>query len=436
MYFSSFYENDVTPPLGSIIPGDFKARYNERVADKLYLRAFIIYDGTEYIAVISIDACGLTKDITDSIKKRVMQFIPLSYDQIMITATHTHGGGPTLNWGEEVIRNEFYIDMLIIKAADSLICAYHNMKPAELKTGVNELNSMSYIRIYRMKDGKLKTNPGVGNPNVIEPIGEIDPSVTVLTVFQNKRPVGVLVNFSCHPAIVANVVTSADYIGVLSSELKLKYGNDFVTVFINGACGNINHINVFDPKTVKPDRYITIGKALSDKVTEIIDNSATLSGKLNSQSKTIKGKIRKPSAEDLSYALKHFESLGDELYNSSPGTVGYINTFFALQAFKIASDKRSYLDIYLQILNIGRLRIFCIPCQMFVEFGRILKQNSTAPINMVSIFSNDYLGYVPTAECMTEGVYEARLATTSMLHSNTGYEICNSLADISLLEYT
>ncbi|MBQ4159846.1 MAG: hypothetical protein IJD83_02840, partial [Clostridia bacterium] len=46
---------------------------------------------------------------------------------------------------------------------------------------------------------------------------------------------------------------------------------------------------------------------------------------------------------------------------------------------------------------------------------------------MVSAFANDYIGYVPTPDCMKEGVYEARLAPTSGLAPETGDVITDTV---------
>lgn len=48
----------------------------------------------------------------------------------------------------------------------------------------------------------------------------------------------------------------------------------------------------------------------------------------------------------------------------------------------------------------------------------------------VSAFANDYCGYVPVPECMREGVYEARLATTSALESSAGEKITDAVSEI------
>ena len=51
MYKAGFCEADITPPLGSIIPGDFKARYNIGILDRIYTRAAVIYDGENKAAI-------------------------------------------------------------------------------------------------------------------------------------------------------------------------------------------------------------------------------------------------------------------------------------------------------------------------------------------------------------------------------------------------
>jgi neutral ceramidase len=422
-----FYEADITPPLGSIIPGGFGARYSTDVLEKIYARAFYCEDKGKSAAIVVIDACGITLDITRRIRKRVCSFIPMSENEIMVIATHTHTGGPTLNWGEEVVTDPFYLDLLVSRAADAIICAYNRAQSAQLLVGHESLTGVSFIRIYRMKDGGLKTNPGIKNrEQVLEPFGEIDPDVGVLLAVCDDRPIGAIVNFACHPAINSGTKTSADFIGVLSDEMKVQFGNEFVTLFINGACGNINHINVFDEETFKPDRQVVVGREIAKKVISAIGSSVPAGEEILQIDKTIQVRLRKPAAEDLLKAKNHFDSLGDSLPQSTPQKPGYVETFFALQAFQIAADKRVERDVYLQLIKIGDVCIVGNPCQMFVEFGRKVKQQLGQHV-FFSDFANDYCGYVPTPECMVPGVYEARLAPTSGLERAAGDIICDAL---------
>ena len=415
-----FFELDITPPLGSIIPGDFRARYATSIQDPLFVRAAVFRNGSTGIAIASVDAVGITGDLTQRIRTRVCNGVPLVPEAIMVMATHAHGGGPTLNWGEEVVRNEAYLDMLVAKAADAIITAWSRAEDAALTLGRSLLEDMSFIRVYHMADGSLKTNPGMGNPNILRPTTTIDPEVLVLAACCNGKYTGALVNYANHPAIVADTRISGDYISTLSARLKEIYGPQFVTVFINGACGNINHVNPLDPESVRPGRERIVGQQLAQRVSEAITAGQPMADEaLRFFHDSAAVRFRKPSAQYLMEAKAHFDRLGDRLPDSIPGTPGYVDTFFALQAFLIQADKRTTRQLELQLFRIGSCYIFGTPCQIFVQYGKRMKAGCNGAA-FVSAFANDYCGYVPTPECMVPGVYEARLAPTSALEPAAG----------------
>ena len=415
-----FYELDITPPLGSIIPGDFRARYAATIQDPLYVRAVAVRSEAMSLAIVSVDTVGITLDITRRIRERVCQYIPMTPENIMVMATHAHGGGPTLNWGEEVVRNEAYLDILVAKAADSIVTAWNRAEASELFVGKETVTDISFIRVYHMKDGTLKTNPGANNPKIDRPTTTIDPEILVLAARRGDAYIGAIVNFANHPAIVADTRISGDYVSALSTRLKEIYGPQFVTVFINGACGNINHIDPFDSETRLPGREKVVGVKLAEKVASAIASAAPMTDNtLACAGNTVTVKLRKPTVEYLQEAKKIFENLGDGLVDSVPGTPDYITTFFALQAFQIMADKRTRRELTLQLFRIGSCYISGTPCQIFVQFGKRMK-DACKGLAFISAFANDYCGYVPTAECMVPGVYEARLAPTSALEPAAG----------------
>ncbi len=425
-----FYELDITPPLGSIIPGSFGARYAETIQDPLYVRAVAFRSGDTSLAVASVDTVGITWDITCRIRERVCAKIPMKPEQIMVMATHAHGGGPTLNWGEEVVRSEAYLDMLVCKAADSIITAWNRAENAQLFTGKETLEDVSFIRVYRMKDGSLKTNPGIGNPNIDSPTTTIDPAVLVLAACCNGKYTGALVNYANHPAIVADTRISGDYISTFSARLKEIYGPQFVTVFINGACGNINHVNPFDPETCLPGRERVVGLRLAEKTASAIASAQPMTDEvLLTVTDSVTVKFRKPTPEALMDAKAIFDRLEDGLIDSVPGTPDYITTFFALQAFLIQADKRTRRQLELQLFRIGSCYIFGTPCQIFVQYGKRMKE-ACGGSAFISAFANDYCGYVPTPECMVPGVYEARLAPTSALEPAAGDILTDAILEL------
>lgn len=426
MFRTGFFESEITPSLGSIIPGDFAARYSQSIRDPLHVRAVVIELDGKTVGLAAVDACGITADTAEKIRERAVKYTPLTHDSIMVMATHCHGGGPTLNWGEEVVRDENYLDFLARRAADALTTAWQRRTDSVLTSGTSELYGYSFVRDYRMKDGTFKTNPGVGNPNIDAPLAEIDPEVRVLTAKdENGRPFGAIVNFALHPAIVADTTISADYIGALAAAMKETYGPDFVTVFINGACGNINHVNPFDPASRRPGIHIDTGRALAEKVREAMgcaENLPETLGFAYSETSIIR---RKPDAAYLAWANSVYEALGEHPEKSKPRTAGYVETFFAWQAFKLKADREPVKVLPVQLLSIGGVDIFGCPCQIFVKYGNDLKAASKGA--MVSAFANDYGGYVPTPDCMVPGIYEARLASTSQLEPDAGDKLVAAL---------
>jgi len=427
-----FSELDITPALGSIIPGGFGARYSDEVLDALFVRAFVAKTEEKTVALAVIDSCGLYIDLTDAVKTRASELTGIKKEDILIMATHTHGGGPTLNWGEEIVTDEKYLDFLIKRASDAIYLAYKKAEDSEVYVGKSELTDVSFIRVYKMKDGSLKTNPQPAEKDNIDcPTSTIDPEVYVIAVKQNGEFVGAIANFANHPATVATNQTTGDYISILSKEMKRLYGIEFVTLFVNGACGNINHINPFDMETRAKGRYRVVGSKLAEKVDEAIKSAEIMNDdSLSSISGNVTLKLRKPSDERFLAAKKHFESLGDDLILSKPSNPNYWDTFFALQTFWTMLDKRTQRDAFLQILKIGSCYIFGAPAQIFVEFGKKMKNACDDGLCFVSAFSNDYLGYVPTPETMVEGVYEATLATTSCLEPQAGDKIADAMIDL------
>src|SRR5438105_2563861 len=96
-----------------------------------------------------------------------------------------------------------------------------------------------------MKDGTVGWNPGKLNPNIVKPAGPIDPEVKVIWFESTAgKPIAAYVNFANHLDTVGGARFSADFPYTLSKQLAEWKGPEFVTLFANGCCGNINHVDV------------------------------------------------------------------------------------------------------------------------------------------------------------------------------------------------
>lgn len=428
MFNCAFCEKDITPPPGSIIPGDFGARFSDGVAKPLMTRVLVANDGNRTVALAVVDSCGLYADVTKAIREKVTQRCEISPDAIMVMATHSHSAGPTLNWGEEIRVDSKYIDMIVSQTSDAIAEAFNNLKKCSIAVNRTVLDGISFIRVFRMKDGTLMTNPGLHNPEILEPACKIDREFSVAYFISEEKPIGAIINFALHPAIVCGTKSHGDYISIISEELKKRFGSDFVTLFINGACGNINHINPFDDASVAKGIHETIGRRIADCAATLCDGAKESIGNISFAAAPLRLRRRRASAEMLVNAARHLDSFGDDLENAGPGVKGYKETFFALEAMRSRCDRALFTETELQAIKLGEIHIYGVPAQIFCEFGVRIKQN--ADFGMVSAFANDYIGYIPTPECMKPGVYEARLATTSRHIESAGDEICTAMKSL------
>lgn len=89
--------------------------------------------------------------------------------------------------------------------------------------GVGFAPNIAFIRRFRMKDGSVKTNPGVNNPDIVAPIGEVDERVNVLRFDREGADSLVLVNFGDHPDTIGGELVSADWPASCAGDWKNRW---------------------------------------------------------------------------------------------------------------------------------------------------------------------------------------------------------------------
>src|SRR5690606_5821101 len=103
-----------------------------------------------------------------------------------------------------------YLDFLVNKAADAAVLAYAQRREARIGAGSGTVEGIAFQRRYWMKDGTLRTNPGIGNPDVDRPAGPTDPELTVVRIdAADGTPLGIVANYACHTDTVGGTEFSA-----------------------------------------------------------------------------------------------------------------------------------------------------------------------------------------------------------------------------------
>ncbi len=394
----AFYEKEITPPLGCMIPGYFQVRLGSDVKDRLYARAVVIQNNENTIAMVSIDgSSGVSLDMKKTVCDRVYEYVGIKPENVLICNTHTHTGIPKegMDLDEEGKENQAaYFEILRKLMADCIILAFKRLSEAEVYYNIGEVKGISFCRNYNMKNSTPQTNPGRLNPDVIGPFEEIDYELPVMFAKGiDGTPKGAIVSFACHPDCKGGTEYSGDYISVLAQEMKKIYGPDFVTVFLQGTSGNINHIDVSRKKDA-PDHYRKMGKKIAGEVQKTI----SFAEPIVSDEVIAKYEIIKMNPRD---------DLISEEQESDIKVAGDNPLAYLMTNKSMARKMEKEYDVPLQFFKVGDVKFYAFPCEIFCRFGLKVKKSSDAPKRFVATLCNAAYGYVPTQDLRCPTIYEA-----------------------------
>lgn len=405
----------ITPPLGSKIPGTFQERRVEEIKDDLYVKAVVIQSGNQLVAFAVVDALFILAREVRRISDRVYDFTGIPAEQIMISATHTHTGPPIWpGWDES------YLDQFVIKAADAIILAYRRLQPVKIGFGRGYEDTIAFNRRYWMKDGTVQTNPGFQHPQLVSRAGPSDPEVLVMRIDDvTGKPLAVVTNFACHPDTVGGREICADYPGELSRSLKKVLGERVVSLFLQGASGNINHNDYTQPRRITVNHYRKMGRILAREVLkvyesiDVIDVDDTMD--LVVKQSRFPMRYRYPTDEEIRGAKATLQS----------NDVAELERMFAVRLLEILENPQQEAEMEIQLFCIGDMAVIGLPGELFAEFGLELKSMGSFPYTMVNTLCNGTnTGYVCTREAYEQGGYEPRLRNLSRNRPGTGELSC------------
>lgn len=416
----AFYETEITPPLGGMMWGHYADLRADDVQDRLYTKAFVVEDEGELAAMVCFDSCVVPADMHDIVTKRIEEYTGIKPERVCLHSNHTHWGAsfcdsPELNSFADVT----YRDVCYRLIADAVILAYKRLDTAEASYGSSELHGYSFCRNYIMEDDTVITH-GKSPKAVKGFLAEIDPSVQVLTFRRNGEPIGALINYALHQCCCGHIKAyTGDFSSILSKELKKLYGPDFVSFFVQGTCGDINHINNDRVTKATLDTYREIGRALSKETVKSMENDHPVGGGVGVK----KEMIRIPTRQ-----------VAPEVVNANIASLAARDSLMKMRnmVYYQTTNTQDYRDLWLQTICIGNTCIWCLPGEVFVDFGRRIKTESTVEHNLVAELCNSYCGYIPTPRAFGEkcDLYETSLCHHSCLVPEAGDMIVDRMLEM------
>ena len=422
-FLAGYARVDANPAYGTPVSGYYIERKVEGVLDNLQVVAVYLKYKEENALIISVDHCGLTKSDVANAMKEITDILDIKEQSIFIHSTHTHtAAGPSLTYGEN---DELYIEYkkdLFKKIALCAVLSYQDLKPAKMGYAVGEAKRVAFVRRFRMKDGSIQTNPGVNNPNILAPIGDVDERVNVLRIDRENAPTIVLANFGNHPDTVGGSKISADWPGFTRKFVEQAIENT-KCIFINGAQGDVNHVNVHPTKGDFNDMFNDfdgcsrgygharhIGRVVAGAVMQVYDKVNYVDVDcLKSVKKLVKIPAHKATEEQLVTARKY-----DELHRADKDDQipfkGMMLTTVVAEAERMLrlENGPDYFELTMSGIRIGNAYLIGFPGEPFTGIGRATKEILDGAFILPCCTVNDCAGYFPTKDAYDEGGYESR----------------------------
>jgi len=397
-----FYECDITPPLGGNMPGYYRPNPAQNVFERLYAKACVVEENGVYAAIVALDTCEYVDEMTKIVTDRVAEYTGIPAESVCIHVVHTHKGAPVEDCPWVGQRPDFtYRDVYYRLTADAIILAYKRMVPAVAKFGESRVEGLAFNRNYVRTDGKI-VSFGVGDGTLDRMLAGTDPALPVL-VFEgeDKKPLGALVSFACHQDCTGYEVNgySSDYSGVMGKDLKKVYGEDFVSVFMIGTAGDINHIPNDPSVKLPPFHYRDMGHTIAKRAIEAIEAAEPVGGGVSVVKESIILPRRQAKPQETHDQLKDWLDNGGGLMRTRN-----------LMYYQVVNREEAS-TLTLQTIRIGDTCIYVFPGEIYVNFGLEVKDKSKFKHNFVIENSNAFGGYIPTPEAFDENgdLYETSL---------------------------
>jgi Neutral/alkaline non-lysosomal ceramidase, N-terminal len=419
--------SNITPAIGADIVGGHLPIPSTHVHDELYARCLVLDDGQTRLALVACDLVGIHRLVCDEAKKLIHESAGIPRENVLISATHTHSAASAL--GQDRFRHQETLDdyqrFLARRIANGVRRAVNNLRPAQIAFGTAQAPEHLFNRRWFMKPGTMpdnpfggsdlvKMNPPAGSPNLVDPAGPTDPTISFFAVREpGGQPIAVYAAYSLHyVGGVGPGHISADYYGMFCEHLTHLLSAErqdppLVAMMANGTSGDVN----FREPRARQQPYEQMRYVAHDVAAKVHAAMGKLpyrdQVRLDALYREPTIRWRHPTDEQVAWAKKTVAA--------GPPPAGRIDLpfLYAERALRLV-DYPETTTVPLQVLAIGDVCIGTMPCEVFSETGLDWRSRSPLqPAFMVEL-ANGWYGYLPTPRQHKLGGYETWLGTNRL----------------------
>lgn len=365
---------------------------SEGAVHDLWAKALAIEDAKgRRVVFVTTDLIGLPRSVSEYVAAEVMKRHGLPREALLLNSSHTHTGpmvrenlqtmfelGP-----EDSQRIRDYAQMLRQTLIDAVGGALGDLKPAEIAHGKG---SAGFAVNRRQFGANGRVTIGVN------PQGTVDHEVPVLSVKTDGQLRAVLFGYACHNTTLTGEFyrLSGDYAGFAQIEFEKQHPG-VAGMFMMLAGGDQNP----NPRS-QEKLAMEHGAALAAAVKTVLAGPMT----------PVKGSIRAAfEITTLPFAPHTRQDFEKELNSKVGAQVRRAKEMLA------AYDRRqpvTRVDYPVQAVRFGNQVTFvALGGEVVVGYALRTKKEFPGEHTVIAGYSNDVMCYIPTAQILKEGGYEA-----------------------------
>ncbi len=397
------FDVDATPPLGSAMAYNTVKRLDELT---LRCRGIVILGAEQPIVLCAVDWIGIANAGHDAFRSELAKAAGTIPERVAVHALHQHDA-PGCDFTAEKLIKELGVEgysrfdgdfhrLIIQRAADAIKAGLPNAQPIT-HYGYSEavVKEVASQRRIKGPEGRIRATRYTATKDPAlraEPEGVIDPVVSLLSFWNEDKPVALLSAYACHPQSYYRLgIPSPDFPGI-ARFIRGQDVNMALHVHFNGAGGNITAGKYNDGTQ---SNRIVLATRLAEGMREAYE-------------KTIKVAL---SVQDIGWtsekvSLPLSPHLNEEeliVKLKSTPQKGYIS--YADQLAWVRRVKSGH-QIDITCLRIGDTRMLHLPGELFVEYQLAAKALRPDLHVMMAAYGDYGPGYIGTAAAYPEGGYE------------------------------
>ena len=398
------FDVDATPPVGSMLAYDPVVRVDELT---LRCRGIVLMGAGEPIVLCAVDWIGIANESQDAFREALAKAARTTPQRVAVHTLHQHDAPGCDFTAEQLLRkagaenlgryDSSFTRKVLSRAAEAVRAAITNAHPVtHCGWGDADVKEVASNRRIPGPDGRIRATryTSCKDPKLrAEPEGVIDPCVSVLSFWNDEKPLAVLSYYACHPQSYYRMgIPSPDFPGI-ARFFRQQAVPEALHVHFTGAGGNIGAGKYNDGSR---ENRVALALRLADGMKRAWDTTQ----KFSVNAANIQWRVE-PVALPVASHLDEPKLRADMTQRKDSKVA--LNAADHL-AWLVRCRSGHKIDI--AMLAVGDTRVLHMPGELFVEYQLAAKKMRPDLHVTMAAYGEYGPGYIGTARAYEEGGYE------------------------------